>query len=63
METIFWISAILFIIALISVVAIVRKHNKLYANKDQIPGLLDDNDISKRGVDFLRSEQPFVDYY
>lgn len=37
METIFWISVILFAIAVISVVAVVRKHNKMFEGEGPVP--------------------------
>lgn len=63
METIFWISAGLFIISFIVVVILVRKNNKLYANQDQIPGLLDSSDLSETDMGIQYSEQPFIECY
>lgn len=63
METIFWISVGLFIISFIVVVILVRKNNKLYANQDQIPGLLDSSDLSEEDMGLQFSEQPFIECY
>jgi hypothetical protein len=37
MEILFWISVTLFVIALISVVSVVRKHNKMFEGEDPVP--------------------------
>lgn len=59
METIFWISVILFAIAVISVVAVVRKHNKMFEGEDPVPI----DDVSAQYEDIEYCEQPFVEYY
>lgn len=41
----------------------VIKFRKLYENKSEIPGLLDDCDISERYSSIQHSEQPTFDVY
>lgn len=63
MEIIFWSSVALFIIAAIAVAVMVIKERKLYENKSEIPGLLDDCDLSEEEMGVQYSEFPTFDVY
>ena len=54
METIFWTSVVLFVIALGSVVAIVIKHRKMFGKDQDIPARYEDVELSER---------PFVEFF
>lgn len=57
MQTIFWISVGLFVVAAASVGLVVRKHNRMFGNEDPIPF----NDMPCE--DYEVSERPFIEYF
>lgn len=60
METIFWISVGLFVIAAFAVGHTVRQHNKMFKeNEDPVP--IDDTPARYEEIEF--SEQPFIEYF
>lgn len=59
METIFWISVALLIIAGIAVGYTVRKHNRMFGNEDPIP--YDDGPCHYEEVEY--AERPFIEYF
>jgi hypothetical protein len=59
METIFWISVGLFVIAMIMVGYTVRKHNKMFGDEDPVPS--DDGPGHYEDVEY--SERPFIEYF
>lgn len=60
MEIIFWSSVALFIIAVISVVIVVIKHNKMFEDgKDPVPY----DDLPARYEDVQNCERPFYEYF
>lgn len=60
METIFWISVTLFVIAAFAVGHTVRQHNKMFNdNEDPVP--FDDRPAQYEDIEYC--EQPFVEYY
>lgn len=60
METIFWISVTLFVIAAFAVVHTVRQHNRMFKeNEDPVP--IDDVPAQYEDIEYC--EQPFVEYY
>lgn len=59
MEVMFCLSVSLFLIAAISVVLIVRKHNKMFEGEDPVP--VDDMPGHYEDIEF--SERPFIESY
>lgn len=63
LDLIFLPFALLAALALGLAVWAVIKFRKLYENKSEIPGLLDDDSVSERYSCIQRSEQPTYDVY
>lgn len=51
------------IVLILAIIALVKFNHLPYEDKAEIPGLLDDSDLSTRYVDVELCEQPFVEYY
>lgn len=58
METIFWIYVTLLAIAVVSVVAVIRKHNKMFEDEDPVPI----DDLPGQYEDYEVSERPFIEF-
>jgi hypothetical protein len=58
MEIIFWSSVALFLIAAISVAAMVAKHNRIDKDEDPVP-----DDLPARYDDVQHCERPYYEYF
>lgn len=59
MQTIFWISVGLLVIAIIAVGHTVRKHNQMFGDEDPVP--FDDGPGHYEEVEY--TERPFIEYF
>ena len=58
MQTIFWISVGLLVVAIIAVGHTVRKHNQMFGDEDPVP---DDSPGHYEEVEY--AERPFIEYF
>ena len=59
METIFWISVGLFVVAAVAVGLVVRKHNRMFGNNDPVAF----DDCPGHYEDYQVSERPYIEYF
>lgn len=56
-------AALVAIVLILAIIAIVKFNRLPYEDKAEIPGILDNSDLSKTDMGIQFCEQPFIDCY